>query len=240
MTTQTITTQPVRTDVAREQATPAGRRAGTRWALAGVLAGIAGVGVVVTTTMVDGVYDKDLAGHPDLIADRIAGQTGAMFAFHALAVATALLLVVHAAGLFGRIRATSGVGTAGVVALSGWLGTAFVLVMGSSWDTEYMTSLTAGGRDGLDDFAIASYNHWIGTVPWVWVLAGLSGLALHAVARDGGVPRWIGRVGLVLGGLTCLLGISPLEYMAVVPAVLMLLTTSLGFLVGDKSFRAGA
>ena len=235
MTTQTLT-QPVRTDLDA----PGPRRTGTRWALAGLLAGLAGVGVVVTTSMVDGVYDKDLAGQPTLIADRIAGQTGPMFAFHVLAVAAALLLVVHAAGLFGRLRAAVGVTTPVIVATAGWLGTAFVLVMGSSLDTEYMTSLTANGRDGLDDYAIASYNHWIGTVPWVWVLGGLAGLALYAVARQGGVPRWIGRVGLVLGGLATLLGISPLEYMAIVPAALLLITTSLGFLVGDKAFRGRA
>ena len=46
------------------------------------------------------------------------------------------------------------------------------------------------------------FNHWIGTIPWLWTLAGLAGLALFAAYRRGGVPRWIGLVGLVLGGLT--------------------------------------
>ena len=86
----------------------------------------------------------------------------------------------------------------------------------------------------------AMYNHWIGTIPWLWTLAGLAGLALFVGLRRGGVPRWIGLVGLVLGGLTVLLGISPLEYMAGVTGVLWLLVTAVGFTLGDKAYRAAA
>jgi hypothetical protein len=78
------------------------------------------------------------------------------------------------------------------------------------------------------------YNHWIGTIPWLWVLAGLSGLALHVAGRRGVAPRWIGRVGLVLGGLTVLLGVSPLEYMSGVTGALMVLVTAIGFTAGDR------
>ena len=82
------------------------------------------------------------------------------------------------------------------------------------------------------------YNHWIGTIPWLWTLAGLAGVALFAAFRRGGVPRWIGLVGLVLGGLTLLLGVSPLQYMAGMTGPLWLLVTSLGFAFGDKAYRA--
>lgn len=51
------------------------------------------------------------------------------------------------------------------------------------------------------------------------------------------MPRWVGRVGLVLGGLTLLLGISPLEYMAGATGALLVLVTGIGFSVGDKAFR---
>ena len=50
-------------------------------------------------------------------------------------------------------------------------------------------------------------------------------------------PRWIGLVGLVLGGLTVLLGVSPLEYMAGMTGALWLLVTAIGFTVGDRAFR---
>jgi hypothetical protein len=71
----------------------------------------------------------------------------------------------------------------------------------------------------------------------LWTLAGLAGVGLYVASRRDVAPRWIGRVGLVLGGLTVLLGISPLEYMSGVTGVLWLLVTSLGLAFGDRRFR---
>jgi len=234
-----ITTHhPARDDVrghGRSASTPAASR-NRLWSLAGIGAGLAGFGILASTTAVNGVYDQDLAGHPQQIADKIAGQTGAMFAFHSIAVIGALLLVVFGAGLFARLRAVAADSMAPVVALAGILGTAVVVIMGSGLDTEFMMSLSQD-QDAVDIYNTALYNHWIGTIPWVWVLAGLAGLATYAVSRRGGVPRWIGRVGLVLGGLTVLLGVSPLEYMAGATGALMVLVTAIGFTVGDKQFR---
>ncbi len=108
--------------------------------------------------------------------------------------------------------------------------------MGSGLDTEFTMALQNG--DPVQDANAAMYNHWIGTIPWLWTLAGMTGLALFAAYRRGGVPRWIGIVGLVLGGLTVLLGVSPLEYMAGVTGTLWLVVTAVGFTVGDRAHRA--
>ena len=229
------THHPARDDVSFGGA-PTAAATSRLWSLAGIGAGLAGIGILVTTTMVNGVYDKDLVGHPQQIADKIAGQTGAMFAFHSIAVVGALLMVVFAAGLFGRLRAVAADSAAPVIALAGLVGTAVVIIMGAGLDTEFMMSLSFDDKS-VDVYNAALYNHWIGTIPWVWVLAGLAGLADFAVSRRGGIPRWIGRVGLVLGGLTVLLGVSPLEYMACVTGALMVLVTAVGFTVGDKQFR---
>ena len=236
MTTQITTHNPVRADLPTADAAPAATGSDRRWALAGIGAGLAGLASLVATSMINGVYDQDLVGHPDLIADKIADQRGWMFAFHSISMLGALLLVVFAAGLFGRLKATVGVTTSSIVALAGLLGTAVVSVLGAGLDTEFMMSLSFD-RDSIDDYNIAHYNHWIGTIPWLWVLAGLAGLALFAISRQGGVPRWIGRVGLVLGGLTALLGVSPLEYMSGVTGALLVLVTAIGFTAGDRSFR---
>ena len=67
---------------------------------------------------------------------------------------------------------------------------------------------------------------------------GLAGLAIFVAARARAVPRWLGLVGLVLGGLTVVLGNSPLEYMSGVTGVLWLLVTAVGFTLGDKAYRA--
>ena len=102
-----------------------------------------------------------------------------------------------------------------LIAFAGLLGTSVVIVMGTGLDTEFISACRRRSDEQIVDPANAAlFNHWIGTIPWIWVLAGLAGTGVYAVGRTGGVPRWIGRVGLVLGGITLLLGISPLQYMA--------------------------
>jgi hypothetical protein len=84
----------------------------------------------------------------------------------------------------------------------------------------------------------AMFNHWTGTIPWCWLLAGLSALAVFSAWRQGAVPRWMGITSLVLGGLTVVSGVAPVQYMAVLPGALWVLVLSVGFLVGDKAYRA--
>ena len=235
MTIHTSTTNPDRSDldVVPVRAT----RPSRAWSLVGVGAGLAGIGTVIASSMVNAVYDEDLAGDTPAIADKLADQTAPMFAFHTFTLVGAVLLVVFAAGLHRRLRAGVGdVSTAPLVAFAGLVGTAVVSVLGSGLDTEFM--LAVGEKDMVDPANAALYNHWIGTIPWCWVLAGLAGIAVFVAARAGAAPRWIGRVGLVLGGLTLLLGVSPLQYMAAVTGVLWLLVTALGFTVGDRAFRS--
>jgi hypothetical protein len=235
MTIYTSTTNPVRSDLNPVPITPATSRSRT-WALSGIGAGLAGIGTIVASGMVNAVYDADLAGDTPAIADKLADQTAPMFAFHTFALVGAVLTVVFAAGLHRRLRARLGdASTAPLVAFAGLVGTAVVSVLGSGLDTEFMLAL--GEKDQIDPANAALYNHWIGTIPWCWVLAGLAGLAVFVAARAGGAPRWIGRVGLVLGGLTLLLGISPLQYMAGMTGPLWLLVTAVGFTAGDRAFR---
>jgi hypothetical protein len=239
MTTHITTTNPVRSVVIDTAPDPTGPRRSRTWALAGIGAGLAGIGTVVTSSMVNAVYDEDLVGSSAAVADKLHDQTGAMFAFHTFATLAAVLVAVFAAGLFRRLRgAVSRDSLAPLLAFGGLLGTSVVLVLGAGLDTEFVLSFTSDSdKVQVDPANAALYNHWVGTIPWCWVLAGLAGIALFAAARQGGVPRWIGRSGLVLGTLALLAGVSPFEYMAVVPAALMLLVTSVGFAVGDKAHR---
>lgn len=234
----TVTTHhPARSDASVGTAATAGARPGRTWSLAGVGAGVAGVGTIVTSSGVNAVYDPDLAGDPVGLVTRLGEQAGWMFAFHSVTALGAVLLVVFAAGLHARLRASlPAESTLPLLAFAGLLGTAVVSVLGSGLDTEFMIAF-AGGDQTVDASNAALYNHWIGTIPWVWLLSGLAGTAVYAAARAGAVPRWIGRVGLVLGGLTLLLGVSPLQYMAALPGVLWLLVTAVGFTVGDRAFR---
>ncbi|SFC28558.1 hypothetical protein SAMN04487968_10548 [Nocardioides terrae] len=207
------------------------------WSLAGIGAGLAGFATIAISSSISAVYDAKLQGDAPAIADKLADLTPNMFVFHSVTALGALLMVVFGVGLAARLRAGSGRDSiAPLVAVAGLVGTAVVSILGSGLDTEFMMTLSSQPEAIIPESAVM-YNHWVGTIPWLWTLAGLAGLATYAVSRRGGVPRWIGRVGLVLGGLTVLLGVSPLEYMAGATGALMVLVTAVGFTVGDKHYR---
>jgi hypothetical protein len=237
----TVTTHnPVRADLDSTERQAAGHPGQSRsWAVAGIGAGLLGIGTIVTSSAVNVVYRDEFShGSVDGVAEALADKTGVMFAFHSITTLGAVLMVVFAAGLHRRLRAAMPDSIAPVVAIAGLAGTAVVSVLGAGLDTEFAMPST---QDGIviDDASAAMYNHWIGTIPWLWTLAGLAGLAIFVAYRRGAAPRWIGLVGLVLGGLTVLLGVSPLEYMAGMTGPLWLLVTAIGFTVGDRAFRGG-
>lgn len=233
------TRNPIRSDVGPAPTEAAQPRTSRAWALSGVVAGLAGIGTIVTSSMVDAVYREELWGDPDAIAQAIGDKTPVIAVFHTFTMVGAVALVLFAAGLHRRLASALPTGAlAPLIAFAGLLGTTVVSVLGAGLDTEFMFAFRAG-EDAIDPHNLAMYNNWIGTIPWVWVLVGLAGVAVHVAARHGGVPRWIGRVGLVLGGLTLLLGISPMQYMAGMTGPLWLLVTALGFVIGDRAFRAG-
>lgn len=208
----------------------------TRWALAGLGAGLAGVGAIVSSTLVNAVYDEKYAGDAPAISKALGDMVPQMLAFHVCAMLAAVLMVPFAAGLLRRLKAaTPADSVLPLVAFSGVLITAVMLIVGSGLDTEFI--FAAGDPDLVVPEDAAMFNHWIGTVPWCWGLLGLSGLTLFGAARHGGVPKWIGLVGLVGGGLTLLLGVSPLQYMAGMTGPIGLIVIALGFLAGDKAFR---
>jgi hypothetical protein len=235
MTTTVTTTNPVRSDVT-QQPEPSSAGASRGWAVAGIGAGAAGIATIVLSSSVDVVYRSEFEDTTTGVAAALQDKAPFMFAFHSVTALGAVLMVVFAAGLYRRLRAGMPDSIVPVLAASGLVGTAVVSVLGSGLDTELMMPLAQGA--GVDDNTAALYNHWIGTIPWLWTLAGLAGLGVYAAARRGVVARWVGRVGLVLGGLTVLLGISPLEYLSGVTGALWLLVTALGFTVGDRRYRA--
>ncbi|WP_206056697.1 hypothetical protein [Nocardioides sp. GY 10113] len=214
-------------------------RAPRGWALSGLLAGLAGAGAIASSMAVTAVYDPALEGDAVAINEALGDQVPQMLAFHLLGMASAILLLVFSAGLFRRLRAAAPADSiAPLVATFGAVGTAFVLLLGTGLDTEFIFAV--GREDLVVPEAAVFFNHWIGTIPWCWGLLGLSGVALFPLSRAGGVPRWLGVVGLLGGGLTLLLGVSPLQYMAGMVAPLGLIVVALGFLVGDRAFRGRA
>lgn len=239
MSTVHTTRTPVRDDVANQPTTPSAdvSRPSRLWAASGVAAAVAGAGAIVTTMGVNAVYDPEISGNADKILDVMLDSKGSSTAFHVLAASSAMLLVPFAAGLFRRLRGSLPADSLlPAVAALGVAMTSFILVMGSGLDTEFGFGLPAEGNVVAEN--VSFYGHWVGTIPYLWTGMGLAGLALAAAAlRHRAVPRWIGLVGLVLGGGTVLAGVSPLEYMAGLLAPFWLLITAAGFLVGDRATR---
>ncbi|PKW25779.1 hypothetical protein [Phycicoccus duodecadis] len=230
-----FTHNPARSDVSETPSAGTTHPAPRGWAVAGVVAGLAGLASVVLSGMVDPVYREDLRGDAQGMTDALGGKVGILLGFHTATMVAAVALLVFGIGLHRRLAARATGSLAPGLAAGGLVGTAVVLVLGAGLDTEFISGVMQPGL--VQPSAAVFYNHWVGTIPWCWVLAGLAGTALHTAARGGTVPRWLGRFGLVAGGLVLLLGVSPLQYMAGFVAPVLVVGAALGFLVGDRAFR---
>ncbi|GAB3445527.1 hypothetical protein GCM10027517_26620 [Phycicoccus ginsengisoli] len=243
-TTEFTSRTLVRDDVAAdtESAPPPRTRRGRGrlWALTGPLAAVAASAGSIVADLGNPVYDPQTSGDAGRILATLAQHGGALTVFHVVTSAAALLLVVYGVGVARRLR--SGLPTDSMVpglAVAGTTITAAVLLLGTGLDTEVIEGVTR--PETFVEETAALYGHWIGTIPYLWTAVGLTGLAIGWAAwRYRTVPRWIGLVALVLGGLTAVAGVSPLEYVASLPGQLLVLVTGLGFALGDRAHRRQA
>lgn len=227
----------VTTDNTTTPGSEARTRAGSRgWAWAGVLAGVAALAGIQVSLTIDAVYGKEYLGDPVAITERLGELTGNLIAFHVATMVGVVLLPVFGAGLRRRLAEQGPAGSLlPDLAMTGLLLVAVAGLIGTGLDTEFIFGTASEDADLVPEAAVV-YAHWVGTVNWLWVGAGLTGVALAVAGlRHAAVPRWIGWVGAVLGGLTLLLGISPLQYMAGFTGPVLLLVVALGFALGDRA-----
>ena len=207
---------------------------GKGWVYAGIGAGLAGLATIVGSSMAGAVYDEKLAGNADGIVDKLADQTVPILVMHTGAMVSAVLLLVFAAGL--RRRLTAGTPDGSLlpqVVASGLMLVSVALLMGSALTTEFVFGVQ--DPELLVPETAAFFGHWIGTVPWLWVGAGVAGLAVGIAGRRfGAVGSKLAWTSLVLGGLTTLLGISPLQYMAGMTGPLWLTIAAFALLKRQK------
>ena len=207
------------------------------WAVAGLVAGIAGIVGIAASMSISAVYDEELGGDAQGIYERMQDFVPNIAVFHIATLVGVVLLVVFGAGL--RRRLHSGLPADSLlpdVAFGGLLLTSVAGLMGSSLDTEFGSALVQTERVKVVPEVFVFYGHWLGTVPWLWVGAGITGVAVAVAAlRHRAVPRWIGWVGAVLGGLTLAFGVSPLQYMAGMVGPLFVTIAAAGFLFGDRN-----
>ena len=213
---------------------------GRGWAVAGLFAGVAGLVTIVASTLADGVYDRSVAGDPQGIVDKLADQIPQILVMHTAAMISAVLLLVFAPGLRRFIAARVEPGSLlPDVAAGGLMLVAVAQLMGSALTTEFVFGLT--DPEQVVPETGVFFGHWIGTVPWLWVGAGVSAIALGRAGREfGAVPTWLAWTSLVLGAVTTLFGISPLQYLAGMTGPLWLTLATLGLLRRAGSAEAPA
>ena len=200
------------------------------WAYAGVGAGLAGIVALIGSSLTDAVYQEDIAGDATAITDKLADQTATILLLHVGGMVSALLLLVFAAGLRRRLAtALPAESLLPQVAAWGLLLVSVAQVMGTALTTEFVFGVN--DSDLLVPETAVFFGHWIGTVPWVWVGAGVAALALGIAGRRfEAVPRWLTWTSLVLGAITTLFGVSPLQYMAGMTGTIWLTVAAIGLL----------
>ncbi|MCW2798218.1 hypothetical protein [Nocardioides sp.] len=229
MPTATENPSPVRSD---RTGAPASRL----WSYSGAAAGLAGIVAVQASLQIDAVYDEKSAGDAQRIADRLGDFVPQLLVLHTTLMAATVLMLVFAAGLRRRLHAQGPVGSLlPDVAAFGLVLVSVAGLMGAGFSTEIVFGVTADD-DTLDPEFAAVVGHWVGTIPWLWVGAGVTGVAVAVAAlRHAAAPRWIGWVAAVLGGITLLFGMSPLEYMAGFTGPVLVMVLGLGFAFGDRT-----
>ncbi len=208
---------------------PVRRTTSRSWALAGIGAGVAGIGSVVASGLTGAVYDEKIAGDAVAITERLAKLTTQILVFHTATMVSALLLVVFAVGL--RRRLASAVPADSLlpgVAAAGLLLVAAAQLLGSGLTTEFVFGVQ--DVDLMVPETAAFFSHWMGTIPWLWGTAGLTAIAVAVAARRfGAAPRWLGITSVVMGGLMLLIAVSPLQYMAGMVGPLWVTIAAIGF-----------
>jgi len=170
---------------------------------------------VQASNNITAAYDEKTAGDAARVTEAFAQQTGPLLVLHVALMTATVLLPVFAAGLWRRLRSTLPQDSLlPAVAVLGLVLTATATLLGSGLDTELYFALNGEKSMLAPELALIG-AHWIGTIPWLWVGTGLSGVAVAAASlRHRAVPLWLGWASVVLGGLTLVAGISPLQYTA--------------------------
>ena len=106
--------------------------------------------------------------------------------------------------------------------------------MGGALTTEFVFGV-ADPEPIVPEVAVF-FGHWIGTVPWLWGGAGLTGLVVAIAAlRHRSYSRFVGWTSVVLGGLAALFFVSPLQYMAGMVGPLWLTIFSIALLLSRRA-----
>lgn len=205
------------------------------WAGFGLAAGVTGIISIAASTMTGAVYEEDIAGDATAITDRLAEMTPQILVFHVATMLCALLLLVFAAGLHRQLTQRLGRDSLlPTIASSGLLLVSVAGLLGTGLTTEFAFGVQE--PETLVPEAAVFFGHWIGTIPWLWVGAGVAAMVIAVAAlRHGAYARWLGWMSAALGGLCLLFGVSPLQYMAGMVGPLWLTIASAALLFSRRT-----
>lgn len=197
-------------------------RNGRGWAICGVIAGVLGI---VQFLLVGGLgVDTDDLADNQLVAEALTDKAGFVWAYQVVAVATAMLVAVFAAGLLRKLsQHAPAQSLAPMIAVGGLFLVSAMLLVGSGICTEMFFGLIQDTAE-LDADTVAAQLSIFNTMGWVWVGAGLAAGAVAITGlRHGAVGRGLAIGSAVATALIAAVNIAPLQYMALVPAALWMI-----------------
>lgn len=206
---------------------------GRGWAHCGTSAGVLGL-VIFGLTGALNVDESAMADNAE-IAALLTDKAPFVWAYQVLGVATALLLVIFATGLYRRLAQQSPAQSlAPMLSVGGlWL-TAAMSLVGSGICTEMFYGLLQDTED-LDPDTLAAQLAIFNTMGWVWVGAVLATGAVAVVGlKHGAVTRRLAIGSVVATALAGLTNIAPLQYMAMPIIALWLIGAGISFARAER------
>ena len=210
----------------------------TGWAWAGAGGGLLGTaGLMVTGNL----YDASTGAVADneVLAAAVAGNASLVWAQQVVTAVVAACLVVFAAGLRRHLARQEPAGSlVPGVAAAGVALTAAAVFVGGGISTEMFWALT--GDQPFDPDTVGAHVTIHNTIAWLW---GGLGLTAAAVAF-GGLRR--GSVGRVLAAFSAVMAVLllasqalPVQYVAVIPGGIWLVTAGTVLALSGRRRAAG-
>ncbi|MGV3758859.1 MAG: hypothetical protein ACO1PW_04850 [Actinomycetota bacterium] len=229
----TATTIPTGAPVAPTLRAATAPRHGRGWAWAGVAAGVAGIGMIVTSGAV--VATEDALADNAVVLQEVIDKEAFVWAFQVLCSAAALGVAVFAAGLRRKLAAQAPADSLlPTLAASGLAAVALMLLVGGGISTELFFSLLQDyGK--ADPDTVGAHLAIFNTMAYVWAGIGLTaGSVAVAAIRHGSLPRWLGWFSAVVTVLVALVQIVPLQYMAAFAGAPWLIVAGIGLARADR------
>lgn len=206
---------------------------GRGWAWAGALAGLAGLGMIVTSGSVS-VTEEAMADNA-LVLDQVIDDEGFVWAFQVLCSLGAAAVAVFAAGLRRKLAAQAPADSLlPALAAAGLATVAMMLLVGGGISTELFWSLLQDVEE-VDADTTGAHLAIFNTMAWVWGGIGLTtGSVAVAALRHGSLPRWLGWFSAVVTVLVALTQVVPLQYLAAFVGAPWLLVAGVGLARAER------